>query len=372
MIRGMFYGESVLLPGDAHCEGSDSDDMDVKSLNKPHRSDPKWKGVVPGYLKVLVLVGFAGHLIGLYYLTQNRDSMADGAATVYATVSKYGIRSGNRLVVFSNATTLASDTACDVHDVGSLPPARIGGGLAYSRGDYLENNGISVDSNAVSVELRGTYDVQTIDNLTYNLIFAFEAITLLFAGVRAYVIYTKQWYRDDIADDNVFPYYYVEYAITGGLVAVALASLHGVRDANILMGIYVALLTCNVLGLAADREFTEDNYSLSAAAFFHAAAWVPLIWFFNLLYGLFQSYNDICTRYSYKLPDFVQTILYAEFFLFALFGIVSLLLNIHRVRMRDSEAKLKRGVMSSVAFEVLSIVSKLTFVFVVGGATDAI
>jgi hypothetical protein len=327
---------------------------------------------IPNYLQVLCFLVFIGHCVGIFWLNSNEPSMAEGVATLYSSFTKYGIRSSNNtLVTFSNNRP-GENTICESHDIANLPLARQSGGVVYAEGDYYKKNNISINGKVDGVEIRGIYNIKQVKGLTYNLIVLFELFTVIIALCRAVAIHWSQQYKQLILDDQVFILYYVEYSITAGLLAAAVATLHGIRDENILWAIGGALFVCNVLGIASDLEFTKTDIYIPLAAFYHIAAWVPLVYVLNLIYGTFTNYNEVCPQYTFHIPGFVRTIMWVEFALFASFGAVSVLANISRYYYKESDDKAKRGVRVAVAFEILSIAAKLSFVFVVGAGSNAL
>ena len=141
----------------------------------------------------------------------------------------------------------------------------------------------------------------------------------------------------------------MEYSVSASLMTIAIAVEVGITDAYTLMCMFVLMSSCMWFGLIA--ETTQK-------ALPHLAGWIAfVIAYVPILDAYFTSINNS----PVKPPDFVTAIVFAEFGIFALFGIVQLLSLLYP----DPGSQL----MQEKRFITLSIVAKSLLAWVVLGPT---
>ena len=139
----------------------------------------------------------------------------------------------------------------------------------------------------------------------------------------------------------------MEYSVSASLMTIAIAVEVGITDAYTLMCMFVLMSSCMWFGLIA--ETTQK-------ALPHLAGWIAfVIAYAPILDAYFTSINNS----PVKPPDFVTAIVFAEFGIFVLFGVVQLLSLVYPNEQMKQEQR----------FITLSIVAKSLLAWVVLGPT---
>ena len=132
-------------------------------------------------------------------------------------------------------------------------------------------------------------------------------------------------------------------------MTITIAVEVGITDVYTLMCMFLLISSCMWFGLYA--QTTEGNKWWP-----HAAGWITFV----VAYApIFDTYFTSTNNSIVKSPDFVTAIVFAEFGIFALFGIVQLLSLLYQER--DSQLKQEKR------FITLSIVAKSILAWVVLG-----
>ena len=144
-------------------------------------------------------------------------------------------------------------------------------------------------------------------------------------------------------------YRLLEYSVSASLMTITIAVEVGITDVYTLMCMFLLISSCMWFGLYA--QTTEGNKWWP-----HAAGWITFV----VAYApIFDTYFTSTNNSIVKSPDFVTAIVFAEFGIFALFGIVQLLSLLYQER--DSQLKQEQR------FITLSIVAKSLLAWVVLG-----
>jgi hypothetical protein len=233
------------------------------------------------------------------------------------------------------------------------------------------------------VEVPVVHALQSVDGLVAWLLVLFELLTVWFAVSRymsARKFQTSE-FEISLQEDSVWLGYYEEYAVTSGILAVAVAIIVGLRDLSTLLCFYVLMVACNILGLVADYIFTEvtrttvhctlrwksefdRDYALKIALIFHLVAWAALIVVLWSIAATFALQKEACPNITYSAPDFVGTIVTIEVLLFVLFGVVALAANYMRVYGQSTKSVYVFSTQLALCFEALSIAAKLGLVVI--------
>ena len=159
------------------------------------------------------------------------------------------------------------------------------------------------------------------------------------------------WY---ISDDKNIVYdgavcRLMEYSVSASLMTIAIAVEVGITDMYTLMCMFVLMSSCMWFGLIAETTHGHKGRP-------HLAGWIAfVIAYVPILDAYFTSINNS----PVKPPDFVTAIVFAEFGIFTLFGVVQLLSLVYPNEQMKQEKR----------FITLSIVAKSLLAWVVLGPT---
>lgn len=155
--------------------------------------------------------------------------------------------------------------------------------------------------------------------------------------------YFPQLYAyEDLLRRGRHPLRFIEYSLSSPLMLVAIALLCGIFEQYALIGIFLAMFSCNILGLLAehlasmkpkektdeedrllrslDNRAQQEHHTVTWIA--HVAGWVCVIGAWLPILIAFSVSNSEGTE---SAPDFVYVIVATMFILFNTFGINQLL-----------------------------------------------
>ena len=169
------------------------------------------------------------------------------------------------------------------------------------------------------------------------------AVFFFLSFVFQMVAYFPQLYAyEDLLRRGRHPLRFIEYSLSSPLMLVAIALLCGIFEQYALIGIFVAMFACNILGMLAEhlasmkpKQKTDEEdrllKSLDTMAktehatitwIAHVAGWVCVIGAWLPIFIAFSLGNSEGTE---SAPDFVYVIVATMFILFNTFGINQLL-----------------------------------------------
>ena len=155
--------------------------------------------------------------------------------------------------------------------------------------------------------------------------------------------YFPQLYAyEDLLRRGQHPLRFIEYSLSSPLMLVAIALLCGIFEQYALIGIFLAMFSCNILGLLAEhlasmkpKEKTDEEDRLlrnlddrtkaehrTVTWIAHVAGWICVIGAWLPILIAFSVSNSEGTE---SAPDFVYVIIATMFILFNTFGVNQLL-----------------------------------------------
>ena len=332
------------------------------------------------------MVVAAAHSIALIYLLMNMGRFNRQSITLVQPFVKYGLRTNKNELVWTDdikGIELNKDSICVSSNQTLLRKGRVGGGVGWGESDFVKQMVTRYGAPLDLVEVPVIHVLQSVDGMVAWLLVLFELITVYFAVSRYMGARKFQRSEFDVSlqEDSVWIGYYEEYAVTSGLLAVAVAIIVGMRDLSTLACFYVLMAACNILGLVADYVFTEVTrsvthctprwksefdrvYAIRVAFIVHALAWAALVVVLWPIAATFALQKEACPNITYSAPDFVGTIVAIEVVLFVLFGVVAAGANYMRLYGTPTNSVYVFSAQLALCFETLSIVAKLGIVVI--------
>jgi len=176
----------------------------------------------------------------------------------------------------------------------------------------------------------------TMLNLKWSVtMFFFLSFIFQFAAVMRFDSYLY------LVRNGIQVWRYVEYSVSASLMTVIFAALVGIDDVFVLQNLFIGTTAVMILGLSGELiHFYQKLASIKDGLLARAARGIPIFtaWLVFLLSWFYVGGRFIYSiHFSNKTPRSLYGIIFAEFFLFLLFGINGALASIGLISRVTSE-----------------------------------